>query len=49
MSAHQKDAKTLSLQHEKITMEPKSQSALGECCWAAYLKDGSLRENSPNF
>jgi hypothetical protein len=27
----------------------ETQSALGECFWAAYLKDGSLRENSPNF
>ena len=29
-------------------MKPKTKSALGDCCWAAYLKDGSLRENSPN-
>lgn len=20
----------------------------GGCCWAAFLKDGALRENSPN-
>ena len=26
-----------------------SQSALGDCCWAAFLKDGALRENSPNY
>lgn len=26
----------------------KSQSTLGNCCWAAFLKDGALRENSPN-
>ena len=29
-------------------METKDQSSLGQCCWAAFLKDGALRENSPN-
>ena len=32
----------------ELLMKPKTKSALGDCCWAAYLKDGSLRENSPN-
>ena len=21
----------------------------GGCCWAAFIKDGALRENSPNY
>ncbi len=27
----------------------KDQCNPGQCCWAAYLKDGALRENSPNL
>ena len=30
-------------------MNPKSQSSHGSCCWAAFIKDGALRENSPNY
>lgn len=30
-------------------MKFHSQSSHGSCCWAAFLKDGALRENSPNY
>ena len=33
----------------ELLMKPKTKSALDDCCWAAYLKDGSLRENSPTM
>jgi hypothetical protein len=29
-------------------MTAKDQSNPGQCFWVAYLKDGALRENSPN-
>lgn len=30
-------------------MEAKDHCQPGHCCWAAYLEDGALRENSPNL
>ena len=28
---------------------PKDYSSPGSSCWAAFIKMGALRENSPNF
>ena len=36
-------------QMNKELNNPKDYSSPGSSCWAAFIKMGALRENSPNF